>query len=1013
MKAVGFVVVTALLAGVINAESVVYVDASRPGGNGTSWAAAFKTLDRAIAGSGTGQEFWVANGTYTPSATLMPKAGSRIYGGFAGAETARSQRNISANPAVVDGQNSLSQVFLIVSTASGVELNGLTIRRGAAAGSIPNGGGVYVNRVNAVIRNCRFEDNTAAGWGGGLFLDRNQSLVAGCVFQGNSGTTGGGGMGGYESSSVISNSVFTANQAIGASDASGGGAWFVYGLPTVVSCTFSNNYAVGGGGVAFSISTGTVVNCVFTHNRYTVVGGGIRFNYGSGVIRGSTFTRNTNDAVSSAKQGGGIDARYAPITVLSSFFEGNTATGAGGVGAGGAIAFDYDSGNTNLLQDCVFVGNSAGFGGGAIANFARDMQIRSCVFSGNEAQNGGALWVNKERAQPILPRIDNSTFHGNSATVYGGAIVNSDVAMMSLNNCTIWNNTAGTAGDDIFNTGTSSMTTRHCNIETAAGSHSSVSESNTQRFSEDPLFTDADGADNSEGTLDDDFSLQATSPCLDRGHGDYAPATDIAGRVRSDIETVPNTGAGTPDHSDVGAYERPVYVATPVFDPDTGTFNTSVWVQVSCATTGATIRYTTDGSTPKTTSPAGTNVAVFVTTTVKARAWRDGAEPSEVATAVYAITDTDGDGLPDWMERNTGVFVSEHDTGTDPINPDTDDDGFDDGLEVRRGTDPNDPDDFPRAKTDFDGDGISDFGCYDAAGIPGLVKPGQWFFMKSRDGFDNSVSFGYPGTVPVVGDFDGDGIADYGCYDAAGITGVVKPGQWYFMKSTAGFDNTVSFGYPGTVPVVGDFDGDGIADYGCYDAKGIPGVVGPGQWYFMTSSKGFRKTQFGYPGTVAVVGDFDGDGIDDYGCYDAVGIPGIVPPGQWFFMKSRDGFDNSVSFGYSGTVPVVGDFDGDKIADYGCYDAVGIPGLVKPGQWYFMKSTAGFDNSVSFGYRGTVPIVGDYDGDGMDDYGCYDAAGIPGIVGPGQWYFMMSTDGFRNVQFGYGGTVPVGGLAVK
>ena len=56
--------------------------------------------------------------------------------------------------------------------------------------------------------------------------------------------------------------------------------------------------------------------------------------------------------------------------------------------------------------------------------------------------------------------------------------------------------------------------------------------------------------------------------------------------------------------------------------------------------------------------------------------------------------DSDGDGLSDGFETNTGIYVSGSDTGTDPNNADTDGDGVPDGLEITEDTDPNDPNDF-------------------------------------------------------------------------------------------------------------------------------------------------------------------------------------------------------------------------------------------------------------------------------------------------------------------------------
>lgn len=56
-----------------------------------------------------------------------------------------------------------------------------------------------------------------------------------------------------------------------------------------------------------------------------------------------------------------------------------------------------------------------------------------------------------------------------------------------------------------------------------------------------------------------------------------------------------------------------------------------------------------------------------------------------------ATLDSDGDGLTDDVETDTGIYVSPTNTGTDPNDPDTDDDGVNDGLEVLWGSDPNNP----------------------------------------------------------------------------------------------------------------------------------------------------------------------------------------------------------------------------------------------------------------------------------------------------------------------------------
>ncbi|MDC0503398.1 hypothetical protein OAV21_02645 [bacterium] len=66
--------------------------------------------------------------------------------------------------------------------------------------------------------------------------------------------------------------------------------------------------------------------------------------------------------------------------------------------------------------------------------------------------------------------------------------------------------------------------------------------------------------------------------------------------------------------------------------------------------------------------------------------------------------DTDGDGLSDGVETNTGTYVDATNTGTNPTSDDTDDDGLKDGAEV---PDSDPPGTSPLA-ADTDGDGFDD-----------------------------------------------------------------------------------------------------------------------------------------------------------------------------------------------------------------------------------------------------------------------------------------------------------------
>lgn len=78
--------------------------------------------------------------------------------------------------------------------------------------------------------------------------------------------------------------------------------------------------------------------------------------------------------------------------------------------------------------------------------------------------------------------------------------------------------------------------------------------------------------------------------------------------------------------------------ATPEFTPAEGVYAEEVSVTIQCATDGAAIRYTTDGTEPTEASAVyGQPIGVNSTTTIKTKAYKNGLTASATATAVYSI----------------------------------------------------------------------------------------------------------------------------------------------------------------------------------------------------------------------------------------------------------------------------------------------------------------------------------------------------------------------------------------
>jgi hypothetical protein len=93
----------------------------------------------------------------------------------------------------------------------------------------------------------------------------------------------------------------------------------------------------------------------------------------------------------------------------------------------------------------------------------------------------------------------------------------------------------------------------------------------------------------------------------------------------------------------IGAPPPPNTAGTPIAVPPAGTYSLAQSVTLSSVTAGASIYYTTDGSTPIADStPYSAPISISATTTLKAIALKPEMTSSEVLTAVYTISSTGG-----------------------------------------------------------------------------------------------------------------------------------------------------------------------------------------------------------------------------------------------------------------------------------------------------------------------------------------------------------------------------------
>jgi hypothetical protein len=143
--------------------------------------------------------------------------------------------------------------------------------------------------------------------------------------------------------------------------------------------------------------------------------------------------------------------------------------------------------------------------------------------------------------------------------------------------------------------------------------------------------------------------------------------------------------------SDIASATYTFKVEDPVISPVGGTYTSIQTVTLSCATEGATIRYTTDGTTPNSNSSVYTNpITVASSKTIKAYAEKDGLMDSDVSTAKYELTlkvgDVNGDGSVDAVDYGLMKIYLEDSSNDFPVDDDMwvgdlNDDGFIDAID--------------------------------------------------------------------------------------------------------------------------------------------------------------------------------------------------------------------------------------------------------------------------------------------------------------------------------------------
>jgi hypothetical protein len=193
-------------------------------------------------------------------------------------------RGAGASQTIISGSggSSLSVVRFTGGEPAFAALENVSIRGGVTGSPFPGspqfqvGGGLFAYNSAASVRDCVFENNTAA-FGGGAYVWNCTGSIQRCAFRNNSAGADGAGIQLYRGSPTVVDTIVENNTA----NSRGGGLHIVDGTPNLVRTIVRNNISSNNVGGVSWVPAGnaaaflSIDGCNVTGNTAAVVQGGI------------------------------------------------------------------------------------------------------------------------------------------------------------------------------------------------------------------------------------------------------------------------------------------------------------------------------------------------------------------------------------------------------------------------------------------------------------------------------------------------------------------------------------------------------------------------------------------------------------------------------------------------------------------------------------------------------------------------------------------------------------------